>query len=213
MTELLVERTPWEDDARGFPGNLVATWWESLTGPERFFERVDFQGPFARPLLYYLIVSIISSLFTVAWGLGGTQDATLAFLSQELGLDARGALLLSFFLSPFYALALLAVGSLVMHLFVLLLAPEHGGLGTTARVICYASGPAVLTIVPYVGVWLAWLWSLVLLVVGVRGAHRTSVGRATAVVLLPYAIGLALLVLFVLAALLILGVLMELPGA
>jgi hypothetical protein len=46
-----------------------------------------------------------------------------------------------------------------------------------------------------------------------KQAHRTSTGRAAAIVLLPYAIGFFVLILLILVALALKQVLPELPGA
>ena len=110
------------------------------------------------------------------------------------------------FITPFAALFGLALWTLVLHLFALFLAPERRGLNSTARVLCYAAGPAVFSVVPLLGPFVAAIWGFVLQVFGLREAHRTTTSRAVAIVLLP----LALLVLFVFSvivlAVLVLGV-------
>jgi hypothetical protein len=207
------ESIPWEDAAVSFPANLAASWWWSLTSPNSFFERVGFSASFVRPLLYYLLVAVIAAAFTLLWGLAGLDAVALDAIGAEFGLEPGGLLILNFFLSPFQALLVLLVSSLFLHAFALMLAPEHGGLAATGRVFCYGSGPAVLAGLPYIGALLALVWSIVLLVAGMKQAHRTSTGRAAAIVLLPYAIGFFVLILLILVALALKQVLPELPGA
>lgn len=203
---------PWEDPGRTFPGNLAATIRESMLEPGRFFARVPWEAAAARPVLYLLLISVVSAFFTLLWGAAGVERVDVApvgISAEELGEGA--VLLLNFTLSPFLALAGLVLSTLVLHLFALLLARRRRGIAATARAVCYASGPGVLAVVPLLGTLAASIWGVVLLVVGLREAHRTTTVRAVGIVFLP-----ALLFGFLVAGLLILGVLLlgrlPLPG-
>lgn len=188
------QEAPWEDEAISFPSNLVGTWWGSLLRPAEFYRGVPLSGVFARPLLYYLIVSVVSSGFATLWGLLGVGGDAIDLLALQLGVGARELLLLGFFLSPFYALALLTASSLLLQLFVVMLVPDHARLGATARVLCYAAGPSVLAAVPEVGGLVGTAWCVVLAVAGLREVHRTTAGRAVAIVLFPLVIAVILVV-------------------
>jgi hypothetical protein len=206
----------WEDETVPFPANLGLTWWECLVSPDRFFRRVSWDGPRARPLLYLLIVAILGSLLGLFWFMSGPGDA-----AERLGVSLE-LQLLGFFLTPFAVLLALGLVSLVQHLFVWLLAPGRRGLGATVTVLCYASGVGVATAFLPPAMAFAWpitgllgatylvfyftlmvaaqVWYVVVLVIGLRNAHSTTTGQASAIVLLPLAIGLALTVVFVIAA-------------
>jgi hypothetical protein len=210
-------RVPWEDADRTFPESLTATWLESLTAPARFFRAIDPGVPFARPLFYYLLFSVASALFSVLWGMSGGGLTLPPELAEALGYaglpgtESRGWLLLEFFLSPFYALLALGMWTIVVHPFVRLFTESRRPLSETGRVFCYAAGPAVLTIVPWVGGIAALFGSFVLVVLGLRERHRTTTGRALAAVLVPaFALGVLAMMafLFLLAAL---GSLGDLP--
>lgn len=176
-------RVAWEDPDATFPLDAWTTWRESLLEPASFFRRVDPAAPLSRPVLYLLLVTVVGAFFHLVWQ---------AFLYVPMMGDAApyggGLHLIQFFAAPFSALFVLAVQALVLHLFVLVLAPEHRGIGSTARVVCYASGPAVLLAVPFVGGLAGWIWSVVLQVVGIREVHRTTTGRAVVVALGPPAL-------------------------
>lgn len=187
----------WEDPAVAFPANLLRTWRESLFRPTAFFRRLAWDGSLARPVLYYLLVSIASAFFVLLWR---SSDAPL--LSTAFGPEAPLAPLVQFFFEPFAALIGLGVGVLVLQLFALILAPERRAMRATAHVLCYSAGPAVFTVVPILGPAAGAVWSVVLLVVGLREAHRTTSGRAAAIVLIPLAgLVLALASLFMLLVL------------
>jgi hypothetical protein len=163
-----------------FPASLLRTWRDSLFQPAAFFRRLAWEGSLARPLLYYLLISITSAFFVLLWR---STDAPLVPASFRPG--ASLAPLVQFFFEPFAALIGLGLGVLVLQLFALILAPARRGMRATARVFCYSAGPAVFTAAPILGPAVGAVWALVLLVMGLREAHRTTPGRATAIVLIP----------------------------
>lgn len=173
----------WEDPELAFPGNVRVTWRESLFRPAEFFARLGDEMPFSRPLLYYLLMAVASAFFTLWWRAVGVSPEEFVPLLGEVG---DGAPLADFFLSPFVALAALAIWTVVVHLLVLLLAPQRSRLSMTARVFCYASGTWVLAAMPIVGSLAGLIWGTVIQIVGLREVHRMTTWRASlAVVWLP----------------------------
>ena len=189
---------PWEDADGSFPRNLVASFHASLAAPARFFRALDPEVPFSRPILYYLIVSVAGALFSTLWAISGGGPAVPPELAESLGYPglgeplSRGWLLLEFFLSPFFALLGLAIWTLLVHPFCRLFSDSRRPISETGRVFCYAAGPAVLHVIPWVGGLAAFVGSLVLAVFGLRERHRTTTGRAIAALLVP-AVGLGIL--------------------
>lgn len=188
----------WEDPGTGFPADAWKTWRESLFEPSAFFRRIDPDGPLSRPVLYVLLVSVLGAFFHLLW-----QAYLYVPLTAGGGTYGGGTYLVQFFTTPFVVLLGVGVQALILHLFVLLLAPRRRGLGSTARVVCYAWGPVLLLAVPFVGGLAGYVWTVVLQVVGIREAHRTTTGRAVAVVLAPvvlaFGAGLLLAVLITLS--------------
>ena len=94
---------------------------------------------------------------------------------------------LNLFLAYLVFLALLIgifVIGLVAHIFVLLMGGEKG-VEQTVKTTMYASTPALLLgWIPYIGI-LGFIWSLVLLVLGVKENHGMVLGYAVLVVLIP----------------------------
>jgi hypothetical protein len=197
----------WEDPSVAFPASLLRTWRDSLFQPAAFFRRLAWEGSLARPLLYYLLVSITSAFFVLLWR---STDAPL--LASSFRPEAPLAPLVQFFFEPFAALIGLGLGVIVLQLFALILAPARRGMRATARVFCYSAGPAVFTAVPILGPAVGAVWSLVLLVMGLREAHRTTPGRAAAIVLIPvvgFVMVLALLLVLLVLSGLATGELLE----
>lgn len=176
----------WEREAASFPGDLFDSWLHCLTRPYEFFDRLDPEVPFGRPLIFFLVFWIVGSgvgtLSTEA-ALGGWYDELYA----AEGLAAPGAawLLFMFFLSPFLGLIALALHVGLTHLGVRLFVRDARPIGVTGRALCYAVAPQVVAIVPFLGWLVAPLWSLFLAVVAVQRVHQASTGRAVASVIVP----------------------------
>lgn len=189
----------WEDPSLAFPFNAWRSWRKSLFEPTSFFRRLDHGGAMSRPVLYFLLVSVLGAFFHLIW-----QAYLYTPLTGDAGTYGGELYVVQFFATPFAVLLFLGIQTLILHLFVLMLAPEHRSMGSTARVLCYASGPALLAVVPVLGSLAAGVWGLVLQVVGIREVHRTSTGRAVVVALGPLFLLLgAGVVLGVLAALMV----------
>jgi hypothetical protein len=204
---------PWEDPEVGFPEDLGRTWIESLTSPVSFFQRMEPEAPLARAVLYFLIMAVGAALFSLLWGLAGSAPELPPQAADVIDLDPRGIQLFGFFLSPFANLVLLGLAAISVHLFVRLLTDSSRTLLATTRVICYASGPALLTIVPWVGEVVGWIGSAILLVIGIREVHGTTTGRATLTVLFPFLLSVLLVGLAWLFVLAVFASLGDLPLA
>lgn len=192
---------PWESREASFPANLLQTWRQSVFEPTAFFRRMPVDAPLARPLLYYLIISVVTAFFVLVWRSVGSSVLPVGLL----GFGEPLVPLVEFFLEPFLALVGLAIGTLVLHALVLLFTARHRRIGTTARVFCYSWGPGAFALFPLLGPPVGFIWSVVLLVIGVREAHETTSGRAAAVVLTPL-IALFLMLLVLATLLVMLGV-------
>lgn len=176
----------WEDPAVPFPADLWRSWKESLFAPGDFFRKVGESGYFGRPLLYFLLMTVVGAVFVLVWQTALPLPAgprSSPVVPEWWRPEIR------FFLAPFVAMAGLVITTVVYHLGALALAPDRGGMGATARVVCYSAGPSVLAVLPVLGSLVASVWMLVLQVVGLREVHRTSTGRA---VLMVFWIWLAL---------------------
>lgn len=198
----------WEDAAVPFPLNLIETWRRSVFEPGAFFADGPFDRAAVRPVLYYLLVSVLVAALSLTWGalLPTTQPGLVETLAEIVNValpDAAGTVgsagrLADFFLTPFSAVLYLIIASLLLHVFVLMLVPGRRSLTATVRTVCYACGPGVFAIVPFVGGWVAGIWGVVLTVIGLREAHRTTTGRAFAAWILAAALPIALLMLGIL---------------
>lgn len=197
----------WEDPNVSFPANFVRTWNGFIAAPSRIFASVPFDNPVARPLLFYLFIAIVAAFFsllvTAAMGVPEGFNETLS--TYDLGFEmSPGALaLVVFFATPFVLLFALLINSLVVHLFVVMLIRERRTLGATVRVMCYSIAPYPVAAIPIIGPMASSVWITVLVILGLREAHRTTTGRAAAAVLIPLAILVGFYILLIAFAVLL----------
>jgi len=169
-----------------------------------FFRQVGFSQDMGAAVLFMLLVSLVTSLASGLLLLAGLQ-ALLWALARKEGLPssplfggAAGALLLAPLVFLLSTLIGWAISTAVLHLLLLIVGGARKGMSTTALVLAYASAPQVFNVVPWLGGWVAFIWSLVLLIVGLSQAHETDTWRAVLAVFLPLLLCCGIILLAVL---------------
>lgn len=196
---------PWPPPADESP--LVAlfrTWRESVFDPSRFFRAMPTTGSILPALLYYLIVGVVVAGFSLYW------TTVFRALGLSPGAAAASALdawspLLGFLFAPLFLILGLVITFAFVHVSLWLLRGANRGAGTTFRVLCYAYGPYIFAVVPLLGAPVAFVWTIVIAVIGLREAHRTDGWRAGLAILLPFILLFALIVFGVVMAVLTLA--------
>lgn len=186
----LAARFPWpppEDES--LITALGETWRRAVFQPRPFYAALP-DGGTGAAVLYYLVVGIAAAALQLFW------DTVLPYGGDWLGLldpGTRISPLVNFLLSPLYLIASLVLAGGVTHLVLLVLVREPRGFGTTVRVYAYAYSPMLFAVVPRVGALIGFIWMVVIAVIGVREAHRTTTGRAATAVLVPLVLALVLI--------------------
>lgn len=167
------------------------TWKGASLAPRHFFASLPPDGSRGAAILYYLSIGIPVAGAELFWTMvrGGSDEATATGLGQW-------APLIDFLVSPIYLMVSLILSAGAVHLMLKLFGGTGGEYGLTMRVFAYAYSPQILGIVPVAGSIAGFIWMVVVAIIGVREAHRTTNGRAVAAILIPLAIAFA----FVLAA-------------
>jgi hypothetical protein len=194
---------PWpprEDDS--VPNSLAATWQQSVFHPAWFFRRMPREFDFGWVLGYYIIIGVAAGGISLFWEM--VLGPSLAERWLPAGaLPSAQSPIIDFLLSPLFLLMALYIGSAVVHLFLLILRGANHGYGTSLRVFCFSAGPQLFAIVPFIGVPVGGIWSMVLTVIGLREAHQTTTGKALFAVLIPTFLLVFLAMLVLLAGALI----------
>ncbi len=176
-------------------GSFVRTVQSVLSKPVAFFRSMARRGDFINPAVYVAIIAFIAAL------LGGLLSVVIFALfaapgdtAEAVGVSVAG-LVGSLILGPVLALITVLIAAGVFHLLVLLLVrPTNAGFEATLRAVCYSYTPNILGIlspIPILGPLIALaalVYSVILSIFGIREVHNTTTGRALAIVLIPVAV-------------------------
>jgi hypothetical protein len=200
----------WEDREHvGFFEALWKTWVESVFNPDKFFSNLPFKGGLGSPILYALILlwitqivdSVYRLLFANYW-LALFRDYFSQY-SQYYNFEfGAGVSLLSFFLriiiAPAFIIIAIFIISGIYHVICMIFGWAKRDFEATLRAIAYSTGPAIISIIPFCGAPIGWIWSLVLAIIGLKHMQKTSGGKATFVILLPILLCCCLVIIFAL---------------
>lgn len=176
----------------GFLGGLLRTFGGFVAAPGRTFAETRRRGDWGSPLIFGVIVLTVALVvgqsvqLLVGPALGPAFDPAM-----ELGVPP-GAIVLGLLVAgPLIALVSLFFNAGLIHLFLLLVggaARSQAGFEGTLRAVAYATPAQVAVVVPLIGGLIAFIWAVLLEVVGLVELHGTTHGRAIAAVLLPLAL-------------------------
>jgi hypothetical protein len=184
----------------GFFSALWQTWKEGMFSPSTFWPRVRPSGPPVDALLYAWILYGFAKLLSVPFALLQPSAATLEQVLQQPGLQdpqvralveqfahvgglaSLGVIAASALLFPLF----LVIAAAILHLFALLFGAGKNGYWATFRVLAYASSPYVFSFYGCLS-FVAFIYAVVLTILGVTRVQETTAGKATATVLTPFA--------------------------
>jgi hypothetical protein len=188
--------SPWDSrDRLGFLGALVETTKQVLGQPGRFFQEMPTTGGIGAPLLYAVVIGWVG---IVAAGLYSTLfqsivGSTLMSFGERPELaemlhfaQSWSGFVVQIVFAPVGIVIGVFVAAGVFHLMLLLLGGAQHGFEATFRVVSYSQAPAVVMLVPFCGSLIAWIWYVVLYVIGLAAAQRIGHGKAAAAVLVPF---------------------------
>ncbi len=169
-----------------------------LTSPTKFYNSVKSEKGFKSPILYLLVMSLLSIVLSTAF--------TLAFPPSLLGVTVPVSLEASIIGIPIaFVIGIIATFLIVgiFHVFVYLLGGKNGFLQTFKSNV-YGSTPSyIFGWIPYVNLVVG-IYSLFYLIPkGISMQHNMSMGRAVLAILLPVIIVLVLAFVLFAAVLLV----------
>jgi hypothetical protein len=182
-----VEPLPWEQPGFPFLEGIFETAKLILTKPGEAFSRMSTSGDLGRPIFYAIVFGWIGIVASQIYNIA-LRGAMMNFMPmmREGGFAMPTAWSVGMMvLAPIFVLIGVFVWSAIIHLFLMLAGGPNAGFGATVRVVCYASTVQVLNVIPFCGGLIATVWAVVLQIIGLAAAHRTSQGKSALAVLLP----------------------------
>ena len=189
--------------------SIVETTKGFLLKPVETFQEHD-STSLAKAFQYYAVLTLFYSvLFGIVEGIFFYSEIGSAFGDSAVTGSFMGLIswLFIFFLIAFvFTSCILGIFlyGLFQHVFVLLCGGECG-ITQTMKAMMYGSVPVlVFGWIPVINV-ITSIWSLVLMVIGIRELHKLSTGMAAAVVFLPIVLTIVIIILFVLFFISVIG--------
>lgn len=178
---------PWEQPGYPFLEALYETAKLFVTVPTEAFRRMSVAADLGRPLLYAILLGwlgiIAGQLYSIA--LRGVTANLLPFQSAEGLAMGTGISIAVMVLAPIFVLLGIFIWAAIVHLFLMMVGGANSGFGATVRVMCYSTTAQLAQIVPLCGGIIGSVWAIVLEIIGLAQAHRTTQGKAALAVLLP----------------------------
>lgn len=183
-------------------GAMFTTVKDVLVDAPRTFASMNRDNGLGGPLVFLLILGTLSGWVHQIWGflmeqgmesIGfdmGSMDLSQFGFQQNEAVAAFMAgtafMIISALILPALILLVFFIQAGVFHLMLLIVGGARQSFETTARVVAYTTGAtALFQMVPFCGWLIGFVWSIIVLILGLACAHETSTGRAVAAVLLP----------------------------
>ena len=188
------EGLPWEAPNAGL-GSIVPTAVRFISSPIEAFTKMSLTVDLVRPIAYFVTLALVSACISQLWGfilfdtfvgiirsLAGAQFEKIAPMLHKPGAIQ---LTLGLVITPLVALIVLFIWTALVHLMLTLMGGANRGFATTLRVMCYAQTTQLAVVLPGLGGFIAFVWRLILEVVGLSQAHKTEGWKAALAVVLP----------------------------
>ncbi|HPC82651.1 MAG TPA: YIP1 family protein [Thermoanaerobaculaceae bacterium] len=179
---------PWEQPGYPFLEGLYETAKLFFTEPTAAFERMQLGGELGRPILYAIIFGWLGTIAGQVYNIvmGGAMYKLLPHMPEGPDFGSNPLFNVGVMVvAPLLVLIALFVGAAIYHLFLLLYGGASSGFGATVRVLCYASTVQILQVLPICGGLVGAVWGIVLQVIGLAVAHRTTRVKAAGAILTP----------------------------
>lgn len=176
---------PWERrQLLGFFKAFYDTVSVLLTKPGEAFIMMKREGGLTDPLLFGMIGGSVGTIVSILFQIGlQSVIHTNTGLVDLFGVPVVVGLLV---FSPLWLALWLFIGSGILHLCLMMLGGANRPFETTFRVVCYACGSTQLfNIIPICGAYVAPIYYIVLVCIGLTRAQETTTGKALLAIFLP----------------------------
>ncbi|MCX7935199.1 MAG: YIP1 family protein [Planctomycetota bacterium] len=180
----------------GFFPALWQTIKDVLAEPTQTFAALHLNNGYSLPFLYATLIALVAGIANQIWGML-LQGALIALTGAAgnvpiSGMDLFGVFgggVLGFLCAipqaPFSAASAMFINGGIAHLMLMIFKANRYPFEATARAMAYAGTPAILCLIPVIGLLAAPIWGVVTAIIALREVHETTTGIAVAAILLP----------------------------
>ncbi|NLD36489.1 MAG: hypothetical protein GX654_06440 [Desulfatiglans sp.] len=172
-------------EERGYFGDLLRVFSGVLLSPTEFFRGVK-ETSLKEALIFGILTGSIGLMFQVFWIFFFLSNGDSNIINLFPDLTAINDTFLRLIIwSPFFVFIQALFVSAVVHVILFMIGGVSRGFEGTLKVILYSKAVSILCVLPYIGDIIAFVWSLTIIVTGIREVHETSNGKAVFSLLLP----------------------------
>jgi len=195
---------PWENRSElGLWQGIYETFKAVLFSPESLFKSLTFKGGIVEPLAFGTLVGSIGTMFGLFWQFLLWSGLVLTYGESIFGQFAVGVIfLIIVVVTPIFWIAWIFFSSGIMHLLLLIVRSGRNGYEATFRVVSYSQATQIWSLIPFLGGTIAFIWQLIVQVIGLKHIHRTSYLRVIIAFLIPLAIIFFFVILIVIGVVL-----------
>jgi hypothetical protein len=182
----------WEQPGTaGLPGRLISTIGQVFARPVITFRGLNPDAPLGRSMVYYLLIATVSTWVSLAYNLLVVLVVPEYLAKSPLGDKMTPSMMiagsvLNMVIAPFFLAGMAFVAAGFLHMLLMLFGVSQPNFALTVRVYCYAVGTAFLMmLIPGCGVLIFVPCAVMLLIVGLKEAHRTDYLRPAFAVIVP----------------------------
>jgi hypothetical protein len=181
-------------DRIGFFAGLTRTISLAFQRAEEFADRISLGQLLLPPLVFGLLVTALTAAFEAFYAVGAMRMFGSAFRDLEAqmprifgpdGFPTTREVLLSHGVRVMFFPLLAFVWAGVVHLGLRVFGKPLRPFAATFRIVNYSLAPLVLTIVPFCGNLVGWLWVIVLTIRSLSRIQRVGGATAFVAVILP----------------------------
>jgi hypothetical protein len=185
--ETIRKGSPWENiSSIGIWRGIAGTFKETLFSPGGLFKSLTFKGGQGEPFAFGLLAGSIGSMFGLYWhylkvAVGDDIGDSSFFGNMSIGLF----FLVLIVVVPAIVAAGIYIYSGILHLMLLILRAGKNGFEATFRVVAYSQTAKIWGVIPFIGTFVSIIWQLVVVGVGLREIHETSLARVIMAFIFP----------------------------
>lgn len=182
---------PWEDESTG---NIFERFFKTvmlgIADPVKYYATMSTSGGYLQPLLFTVIlatmVSFFSGLIVTPFEIFTGTPVVVAIITSALAVIIQPIIIPLIFLS----------NAAVMHCTMYIFGWSKHGFESTLRVNSYAAAPAVVNVVPILGLIVYMFWFVIMIVIGIREVHELDNGKAILTAISPLVLVPILFIIF-----------------
>lgn len=183
------EGSPWERRMElGLWKGIYQTFIAILFSPGSFFREMTTGKGIRESMAFGLLLGSIGYMIGFFWQfllISGGMLNDSSFLSQIpiiSQIPISWLFLIAMILSPVLVILNMFITGAIVHVMMLVFNGGKGKFEGTFKVIAFGQAAKALAFIPFIGEVIGWFWNLVIVVIGLKEIHKTSLSRTIAVV-------------------------------